>query len=49
MDKEQPFLLQTADEPEPEQDRGDALEDLHPEASPEIFHTRCGHPRHRDD
>jgi hypothetical protein len=40
-----PFLLSQADKVT---DNQEPVEDIGQEDA-EIFHTRCGHPRHRDD
>ncbi|MBU6214700.1 hypothetical protein KGM48_02545 [Patescibacteria group bacterium] len=49
MEPSTPFLLQTADAPAHDQEDPDAADDAAPDVHPEIFHTRCGHPRHIDD
>ena len=45
-----PFLVARADPPANELE--DHYEEMQPDGehrNPEWFHTRCGHPRHRDD
>jgi hypothetical protein len=45
-----PFLVQFADKPDSEPElvtRKDVAGEEVSDAGP--FHTRCGHPRHRDD